>query len=228
MGNPKLSIVMPVYNEKNTVLEILERVKKVAISKEIIVIDNCSTDGTRELLRNAQGIDRLILQEKNMGKGNSVRAAIPYLNGEFMVIQDGDLEYNPESFHDLIETAEKNGYEAVYGSRLREGVIRTRYMSYYAGVKFLNFAINVLFGSNLSDAATTYKLIRVPLVKKLKLHCLGFDLDFELTCKILKTGVKIVEIPIPYTPRSFKEGKKIRAVDGFKALCIILKSRFFD
>ena len=224
--NPTLSVVIPVYNEKDTVLAILEQVKKVSIPKEIIVIDNCSTDGTREILQSTHGIDRLILQTKNNGKGASVRAAIPHLRGEFMMIQDGDLEYDPQDFHVILETANKNNADAVYGSRIMHG-INTHYNSYYAGVMFLTLVTNILFGSTLTDAATTYKCVRTSVLKKLHLNCSGFNLDFELTNKLLRAGVTIFEVPISYKPRTFAEGKKIRAVDGIKALLIILRDRIF-
>lgn len=222
--NPKFSVVIPVYNEKNTVLTIIEKVRKVSIPKEIIVVDNCSTDGTREILQRSDGIDRLILQPRNKGKGASVRAAIPHLRGEFMMIQDGDLEYDPEDFLVILEAAKKHNADAVYGSRIMKG-IHTHYNSYYAGVMFLTLVTNVLFGATLTDAATTYKCVRTSVLRKLNLNCSGFDLDFELTNKLLRSGVQILEVPISYTPRTFAEGKKIRAVDGVKALFIILRDR---
>lgn len=221
----QLTVLVPVYNEKNTILTVLERLHQLKISKEVIVIDNCSTDGTRELLQKSSGIDRLILQEQNLGKGNSIRKALPYARGKFTVIQDGDLEYDPNSFYEMLEIAEKNGADAVYGSRLREGVIRTRYVSYYEGVRFLTLTINLLYGAKLTDVATTYKMVRTSVFQKLNLKCNGFDLDFELTNQLLKNKIRIFEVPIPYTPRSFKEGKKIRAIDGLKALWVILKNR---
>lgn len=226
--NPvKLSVMIPVYNEKNTVLTILERVKKINIPKEIIVIDNCSTDGTRELLQKAQGIDRLILQPQNMGKGTSLRTAIPHLRGTFAIIQDGDLEYDPESFYELLAAAEQNVSDAVYGSRVLGGK-NTKYATYYLGVKVLTVMINLLFGAKLTDSATTYKLVRTDVLKKLKLRCASFDLDFELTAKLCKHTRGIIERPIPYSPRTFAEGKKIRASDGFIAMWVILKARFVD
>ena len=221
----KLSIIVPVYNEVKTVETILQRVRQLNISKEIIAIDNVSTDGTRELLKTIPYIDRLILQEKNLGKGHSVRAAIPYLKGEYAVIQDGDLEYDPNSFHEMLALAEKNNYDAVYGSRIRGEVFLSCYVSYYLGVRFLTFMINFLFGGNLTDSATTYKMVRTSILKKLVFNCDGFDFDFELTAKILKSGSPIMEIPVPYNPRSFQEGKKIRAVDGLKSLWAILAAR---
>ncbi|MBI2118344.1 MAG: glycosyltransferase family 2 protein [Elusimicrobia bacterium] len=224
----KLSIIIPVYNEKNTISAVLEKVKNIDIPKEIIVVDNCSTDGTKELLKQIKGIDQLILQPTNLGKGNSIRTAIPHVKGEFTIIQDADLEYNPDSFYSLLNEAETGAFDVVYGSRLRGGVIRTRYVSYYFGVQVLTFLINKLFNANLTDAATTYKLIRTHVLKSLNLRCYGFDLDFELTNQILKKGIKIAEITIPYTPRSFKDGKKIRAWDGLKALKIIFKNFLFD
>lgn len=219
--------MIPVYNEKNTVLTVLDRVKKINIPKEIIVVDNCSTDGTRELLQTAQGIDRLILQPQNMGKGTSIRTAIQHLRGKYAVIQDGDMEYDPEAFYDLLDTAEKNDCDAVYGSRVLGGK-KTQYATYYTGVKFLTFMTNLLFNAHLTDAATTYKMVRTDILKKLNLRCSGFDLDFELTAKLCKHTKGIVERPITYSPRTFAEGKKIRAYDGLIALYVILRCRIMD
>lgn len=222
---PKLSVIVPVYNEKNTIIKVLDELRALAIPMQIIVVDNCSSDGTREILAEAQGIDQKIFQPKNFGKGYSIRCAIPYLKGEYTIIQDGDLEYHPKSFHDILSKAEKEKADAVYGSRVLAGK-KTRYASYYVGVRFLTSAINILYGSSLTDAATTYKLVRTQILRELPLRCFGFDLDFELTLRLCQKGCQIYEVPIEYKPRTFEEGKKIRTKDGLRALWVILKNRF--
>ena len=219
----KLSVIMSAYNEKDTILAALERVKTVAIEKEIIIVDNCSTDGTRELLQqiNDDGI-RIIFQPENLGKGTSIRTAIPYCTGDYTIIQDADLEYDPQDWHKLVDLALEKDLDAVYGSRVLGGP-KAIYTHFYWGVSFLTFLTNLLFRANLTDTATACKMVRTSVLRELKLNCAGFDLDFELTDKLLKNGYQIVEVPVSYNPRSFEEGKKIRAKDGLKALYTILR-----
>jgi len=218
---------MPAYNERGTILAALERVKAVEIEKEIIIVDNCSTNGTRELLQQINDDDiRIIFQPQNYGKGTSIRTAIPYCTGDYTIIQDADLEYDPQDWHKLVDLALEKDLDVVYGSRVLGGP-KAIYTHYYWGVSFLTFLINLLFGANLTDAATACKMVRTNVLKELKLTCAGFDLDFELTDKLLKNGYQIVEVPISYEPRSFEEGKKIRGKDGLKALFTILRDRFW-
>ena len=227
----KLSVIMPAYNERDTILTALERVKAVEIEKEIIVVDNCSTDGTRELLRQIDDDDipstgsghcRIIFQPQNYGKGTSIRTAIPYCTGDYTIIQDADLEYDPQDWHTLVDLALEEDLDAVYGSRVLGGP-KAIYTHFYWGVSFLTFLTNLLFRANLTDVATACKMVRTSVFQELKLNCAGFDLDFELTDKLLKNGYQIVEVPVSYNPRSFEEGKKIRAKDGLKALYTILR-----
>ena len=227
----KLSVIMPAYNERDTILTALERVKAVEIEKEIIVVDNCSTDGTRELLRQIDDDDipstgsghcRIIFQPQNYGKGTSIRTAIPYCTGDYTIIQDADLEYDPQDWHTLVDLALEKDLDAVYGSRVLGGP-KAIYTHFYWGVSFLTFLTNLLFRANLTDTATACKMVRTSVLRELKLNCAGFDLDFELTDKLLKNGYQIVEVPVSYNPRSFEEGKKIRAKDGLKALYTILR-----
>jgi glycosyltransferase involved in cell wall biosynthesis len=230
----KLSVIMPAYNERDTILTALERVKAVEIEKEIIIVDNCSTDGTRELLQQINDDDipstgsghcRIIFQPQNYGKGTSIRTAIPYCTGDYTIIQDADLEYDPQDWHKLVDLALEKDLDVVYGSRVLGGP-KAIYTHYCWGVSLLTFLINLLFGANLTDAATACKMVRTSVLKELKLTCAGFDLDFELTNKLLKNGYQIVEVPISYEPRSFEEGKKIRGKDGLKALLTIVRDRF--
>ena len=219
----KLSVIMSAYNEKDTILTALERVKAVEIEKEIIIVDNCSTDGTRELLQQINDDDtRIILQPENFGKGTSIRTAIPYCTGDYTIIQDADLEYDPQDWHRLVDLALEKDLDAVYGSRVLGGP-KAIYTHFYWGVSFLTFLTNLLFKANLTDVATACKMVRTSVFQELKLNCAGFDLDFELTDKLLKNGYQIAEVPVSYQPRSFEEGKKIRAKDGLKALFTILR-----
>ena len=219
----KLSVIMPAYNERDTILTALERVRAVEIEKEIIIVDNCSTDGTRELLQQINDDDtRIIFQPENFGKGTSIRTAIPYCMGDYAIIQDADLEYDPQDWHNLVDVALEKDLDAVYGSRVLGGP-KAIYTHFYWGVSFLTFLTNLLFRAKLTDVATACKMVRTTVLQELKLNCAGFDLDFELTDKLLKNGYQIVEVPISYEPRSFEEGKKIRAKDGLKALYTILR-----
>ncbi len=219
----KLSVIMSAYNEKDTILTALERVKAVEIEKEIIIVDNCSTDGTRELLQQINDDDtRIILQPENFGKGTSIRTAIPYCTGDYTIIQDADLEYDPQDWHRLVDLALEKDLDAVYGSRVLGGP-KAIYTHFYWGVSFLTFLTNLLFRANLTDVATACKMVRTSVLQELELNCAGFDLDFELTDKLLKNGYQIAEVPVSYQPRSFEEGKKIRAKDGLKALFTILR-----
>jgi len=219
----KLSVIMSAYNEKDTILTALARVKAVEIEKEIIIVDNCSTDGTRELLQQMNDDDiHIIFQPENYGKGTSIRTAIPHCTGDYAIIQDADLEYDPQDWHKLVDLALEKGLDAVYGSRVLGGP-KAIYTHFYWGVGFLTFLTNLLFRAKLTDTATACKMVRTSVLQELKLNCAGFDLDFELTDKLLKNGYQIVEVPVSYNPRSFEEVKKIRGRDGLKALFTILR-----
>jgi len=218
----KLTVVISAYNEKDTIMTVIRRVQEVSLDKEIIVVDNCSTDGTRELLQGLDSDIRVILQPKNLGKGTSIRTAIPFSTGDYLIIQDADLEYNPQDYYKALEEAVRRSSDAVYGSRVLGGM-NTLYLRNYFGVRFLTSLTNLLFGSRLTDVATAFKMVRTSVLKQLRLKSSGFDLDFELTNKLCKGGWHIDEIPISYAPRSFEEGKKIRAKDGLRALYVILR-----
>ena len=224
---PTLTIAMCVYNEKDTVLRVFRKVQAVPIEKEIIVVDNGSTDGTRELLQQLNGEATVIFHPRNLGKGASIRTAIAHATGTYVLIQDADLEYDPAEYPKLLACAEQTGADAVYGSRVLGGR-KTRYLSYYGGVRLLTWLTNLLFRARLTDVATACKMVRTEVVKQLPLRASGFDLDFELTNQLCKRGYRVQEIPISYRPRSFAEGKKIRAKDGLLGLWIIVKNRFFD
>ncbi|MCC7492231.1 MAG: glycosyltransferase family 2 protein [Fimbriimonadaceae bacterium] len=221
----KLSIIIPVFNERATLPAVLDRVAALAVSAEILVIDNVSTDGTREWLleQTARPGLQVILQEVNRGKGHSVRRGIAAARGEWLVIQDADLEYRPEELLDLLAVAEA-GHDAVFGSRLLRDPPPVPW-HHALGRDFLNLVFRLLYRARVTDVATCYKLIRTTVAQGLRLTSLGFDLDYELACRLRRAGVEIVEVPITYLPRTIAEGKKLRWTDGFRALRAVLRYR---
>jgi glycosyltransferase involved in cell wall biosynthesis len=226
----KLSVIICVYNERDTIQTVLERVRAVDLGagweKEVIVVDNFSTDGTRELL---QGLDmpdvRVIFHPRNLGKGTSVRTGIAHCTGDYAIIQDADLEYDPAEYPLFLEQIGNEHPAAIYGSRTLGGRAVYKYAANYLGVRFLTWLTNVLYGAHLTDVATAAKMVRVDVLKSLHLTGTGFDLDFELTDKILRAGHRIVEVPVTYRPRTIAEGKKIRPWDGIWALKVIIRDR---
>ena len=232
----KLTVVMPAYNEIETIEEIVSRVRAVPVDKEIVIVDNCSTDGTREKIQEMDYPEvRVILQERNMMKGNSVKKGIAAAQGDFIIVQDADLEYDPNDYIPLLEAAEREDTYAVLGSRflgIRERGERLPRSIFNLGRRVINLWYQLLFGSRLTDVATCYKLARREVLQGMKLRCDSFDLDFELSAKFLKgarrTGKHVVELPVQYHPRTIHEGKKIGWRDGLAALWTILKFRFVD
>lgn len=227
----KLSVIICVYNERETILTVLERVQSVDLGpdweKEIIIVDNFSTDGTRELLQEMELPNgQVVFHPCNLGKGTSVRTAIEHCTGDYAIIQDADLEYDPGEYPLYLEKATNEHPPAIYGSRTMGGRAVYKYVANYLGVRFLTTLTNLLYGARLTDVATGAKMVRVDVLKSLNLNGSGFDLDFELTDKLLRAGHEIVEIPITYRPRTIAEGKKIRAWDGLWALKVIIRDRF--
>ncbi|OGW83062.1 MAG: glycosyl transferase [Omnitrophica bacterium RIFCSPHIGHO2_02_FULL_51_18] len=226
----KLSVVVPVYNERNTIEKILEAILAVPLEKEIVIVDDGSNDGTRELIRErfSQHRDlKLIFHEKNKGKGEAVHTGIREASGDMVIIQDADLEYDPKDYVPLIQNMERSGINVVYGSRfLNKQKVTSdwhRFVNY-----FLTALTNGLFGVRLTDMETCYKLFRAPLIKRMPLRSRGFEIEVELTAKLLKSGEKILEVPISYKGRSFHEGKKIGWRDGIKAVVALFRYRFFS
>lgn len=222
----KLSIIVPVYNEKNNLEKLLKKVELVDISleKEIIIVDDFSIDGTREIIKKLSNKYKIYLHEQNLGKGAAIKSGLKLVTGDYVIIQDADLEYNPEDYKKLIAEL-SNAYQVVYGSRNLTDNPRFK-KSYYYGGKLVTLITNLLFGSNLTDVNTCYKLIKTDILKSLNLEQNGFSFCEEATAKILKKGIKIKEVPINYYPRKFSEGKKIRLKDGIKAILTLLRYKF--
>lgn len=226
----KLSIIVCAYNERDTILTVLERIQAVdfgpEVATEIIVVDNCSTDGTRELLKGVKASNvRVILQPRNRGKGTSIRTAVEAMTGDYGVIQDADLEYHPRELPKLLAEARACNAAAVFGSRVLGGHAKYKYAHAYMGVRGLTAIANTLFDGRLTDVATAIKMVRRDVFKSLNLVCTGFDLDFELVDKILLAGYDIREVAIDYSPRTYEEGKKIKASDGLRGLMVMLRDR---
>lgn len=227
----KLSIIIPVYNEQETILEILHRVQAVSLGdgwqKELIVVDNCSTDGTRELLQSVTSPNvKIVYQPRNMGKGNSVRTAIQLCTGDFAITQDADLEYDPADYPRLLDKVLQENLDVVYGSRVLGGKRYHYYAANYWAVRVLTLLTNTFFGAPYTDVATNYKLVRTSILKSLTLTCSGFDLDFELSNKLALATKRIGEVPISFSPRTYEQGKKIRLRDGLRAFWILFRDRF--
>ena len=226
----KLSIIVCAFNERDSIVTVLEQIQTVDLgagwTKEVLVVDNCSTDGTRELLDAGSWPDtEIILNARNIGKSGSIRAAIRRLSGDYAVIQDADLEYHPDQLPLLLRKAQSESAVAVLGSRVLGG--RPEYIYYHAflGVRLLTAVTNLLYGSKLTDVATAIKMVRSDVLKSLYLEGNGFDLDFELVDKLLLAGHTVHEVALQYHPRSYSQGKKIRALDGARALRVILRDR---
>ncbi len=222
----KLSVIIPVFNEKNTIEEIIKRVLAVDISKEIIAVDDGSTDGTTEILKKiAENNEiKVLYHQKNLGKGAAIRTALEKVTGDYVIIQDADLEYDPEDYQQMIKPILKGKAEVVYGSRFT-GERKNMLFWHYVGNRFLSLVTNVLYNTTLSDMETCYKLFKTDIIKSLKLKAKGFEFEPEVTAKTLRKGVKIYEVPISYAGRDFSEGKKITWKAGFKALWTLIKYR---
>jgi len=226
----KLSVIICCYNERATIRDIIERTRAVDLgpgwTREILVVDNFSTDGTREILQQVDYPDvRVIFHERNMGKGMSIRTGIANMTGDYMIIQDADAEYDPAEHPRFCRKAEETGAAAIFGSRVLGGQVKYKYAHAYLGVRVLTTMTNLLFGGHLTDVATATKMVRADVVKSLNLTTTDFNLDFELPDKILLAGHDIIEIPITYNPRSYAEGKKIKTRDGLRALLTMLRDR---
>lgn len=235
VGNPKLSVVIPVYNEGATVKEVILRVQeslaKQNLNAELIVVNDGSTDSSADVLKTISGINFLD-QTKNGGKGAAVKAGFEKACGEIFLIQDADLEYNPDDYSMLMAPILNGESEVVMGSRfLKErpvffGKKKSPYLTHYIGNRLIIWLTNFLYRNNATDYEGCYKVFSSKLIRSIPIQSNGFEYDNELICKILKRGIKIVEVPIQYQPRSYENGKKITWQHGFKMLWTILKFRF--
>ena len=221
----QLSIVIPVYNEQATIIELLDRVAAVNIEKEVIVVDDFSTDGTRALLENYRNeAFTLLLHDRNQGKGAALRTGFQHATGDFVIIQDADLEYDPADFPKLLAVVENENARVVYGSRLATSQ-PTMTLRHFVGNRLLTGLTNLLYGSQLTDMETCYKLLDRHLVRNLDLVSNSFNVEPEITAKLLKQGIAIHEVPISYHGRSFAEGKKISWKDFISAVWTLLTLR---
>jgi glycosyltransferase involved in cell wall biosynthesis len=229
LNNPLLSVVMPAFNERATIEEIIGRVLTVPLRIELIVVDDGSTDGTREILQRlaAEKPFKLILQPKNAGKGAALQRGFREVSGDLVVIQDADLEYSPEELPDLISLICEGRADVVYGSRFL-GRHRVFLFTHYLGNRLLTTITNVLYNTMLSDMETCYKVMRLEVLKSMTLQSDGFGIEPELTAKIFKRGYRVYEVPITYDGRGYEEGKKITWRDGLVALWVLLKYRFTE
>ncbi|MGD0917384.1 MAG: glycosyltransferase family 2 protein [Thermodesulfobacteriota bacterium] len=224
----KLSVIIPVYNEVGTIQEIIERVKQAPYEKEIIVVDDYSTDGTRELLKEIGGDNiTVLLHESNQGKGAAIRTAIPHIGGDIAIIQDADLEYHPSEYPHLIAPILDGKADVVYGSRFLGGPHRVLFFWHAVGNKIITTLSNVLTNLNLSDMETGYKVFRAEVLKSIRVESNRFGFEPEITAKIAKIGCHVYEVPISYWGRDYSQGKKINWTDGLAAIYWIIKYNVF-
>jgi glycosyltransferase involved in cell wall biosynthesis len=229
MADPLLTVVMPVYNESATLEEMVERVLAVPLRLELIAVDDASSDGSREILaRLAQQRGfKVLLQDRNRGKGAAVRRGIAEAGGDVIVVQDADLEYSPEEFPELIDLIVKGKADAVFGSRFL-GRHRCFLFTHYLANLFLNLVTNILYNTTMTDMETCHKAVRADVLKALLLRSDRFGIEPEITAKLFKRGARVYEVPITYEGRDYAEGKKITWRDGFPALWALVKYRFVD
>lgn len=221
----KLSVIIPVYNEKSTIAEVIDQVNRVPIEKEIIVVDDGSTDGTVEVINKKEHeITKVHLSRINFGKGAAIRVGLTYVTGDVVVIQDADTELNPQEYHRLLAEIER-GADVVYGTRFLKPDPNINLITRLAN-KFLTGLTNLLYGSRITDMECAYKMFRAEVARRLSLRCVGFEFEPEITAQFLSLGYQISEVSITYTPRDVEEGKKINWRDGVRAIYYLFFYRF--
>jgi dolichol-phosphate mannosyltransferase len=220
-----VAVVVPVYNEAAHVHELLQAIHASPVKKEIIIVDDGSTDGTREILQALPASDAMtiVFHERNYGKGAAIRTALSYAHGEYILIQDSDLEYDPQDYPALVKPLETGRANVVYGVRPDRP---ERGLQFFLGAKLLTYLANLLYGADIHDEATCYKVFRRSLLEQVKLECHRFEFCPEVTAKLCRMGEKIAEVPISYNPRSAVDGKKIRPSDGWLAIWTLIRYRF--
>jgi len=226
----KITVIIPAYNEKNTIEEILQRVQMMEMADEILIVDDGSVDGTREILQSLDGIGpiRVIFHDVNQGKGAAVTTGMKHATGDVMIIQDADLEYDPRDYPALFQPIQEDIADVVYGSRFLGGPRRPAMFWHMVANKVLTLLTNVLYNNILTDMETGYKVFRREIVEDLTIHAKSFDFEPEFTAKIMKRNVRIFEVPISFNPRDYSEGKKIKLSDAFVAVWTLFKYRFVD
>ena len=227
----KLSVVIPVYNEKDTLEELVTKVQAVKIEKELLLIDDFSTDGTREIedkLEKKYKNLKVFKQDKNYGKGAALRTGFKNAKGEYVIVQDADLEYDPEDYHSLLTLIERNENAVIYGSRFLGAERKSMSLTHTLGNKALTTLTNVLYNTSITDMETCYKMFPREVIQSITYHSNRFNFEPEITAKILKKGYKIFEVPIKYYGRDWDEGKKISWKDGFAAIWALIKYRFVN
>jgi len=225
----KLSIIIPVYNEKTTIKEIIKKISLIDIQKEIVIVDDCSSDGTVDILKDIESDDlKVFYHERNMGKGAAVRTAFKHITGDIIIIQDADLEYDPRDYPSLIRPIIEGRADVVYGSRFLGGPHRVLFFWHYVGNRIITTFSNMLSNLNLTDMETGYKVFRREIIQNLKLKSNRFGFEPEITMKVAKANCRIYEMPISYWGRDYAEGKKISWKDGIAAIFHIFRFRLFD
>ena len=246
----KLSVIIPVYNERHDLAELIRLVQEVSVEKEIVLVDDCSTDGTREIIQKEilprYPNIKFFAHKKNQGKGSAIRTGLQAVTGDIVIIQDADLEYNPGDYLQILRKFRNNPHIfVVYGTRFWNinkylfiwhwfcnrffgAHYEIRYLHHFLGIQTLNFLANILYSANISDEATCYKAFRRECLEKIHLQCKGFEFCPEFTAKARKAGYQIAEVPITYHPRSHKEGKKLNWKHGFEAIFTLIRYRFVD
>ena len=224
----KISVIMPVYNERDSVARTVALVRAVDLEKEIIAVDDGSTDGTGEVLDQLAGPDlKVIHREKNAGKGAAIRLAIEHATGDIVIVQDADTEYDPQDYHRLVAPIREGRAEVVYGSRFRGSIEGMRFPNRMIN-KLLTCMANLLFRAGITDEATCYKVFRTEVLREIPLRCERFEFCPEVTAKVSKRHLRLVEVPISYRARTYAQGKKVNWRDGFEAIWTLLKYRFKD